>query len=314
MSNPQSPYELSASNPRVPYRMSTDREPLPFHRGKPLMVHIVFNVEYWPFDQPMPRSVMPAPHGKTPVPDIANFAWVEYGMVAGMPRLIRMIEDRGLKASAFMNAACADIYASCADAMLRAGWEFVGHGYVQRSLRVEDDEEEVIQRSLERLEKLTGKKTRGWLGPGLGETIDTPDILKKHGIEWLADWYVDDLPCWMRTKHGPMIAMPYTVELNDVPIYAIEKQSSDEMYRRLAATLSVFEEEMKIHPKVMTIALHPHLIGVAHRAHYFAKMLDDLMARNDTVFVTGSEIADWFVEADGTDGAAVIREEQGRCR
>ena len=299
------PNHVSESNPRVPYRMSTDREPLPLYKGKSLMVHVVFNVEYWPFDQPMPRSVMPAPHGKTPLPDIVAFAWVQYGMVAGMPRLIKMMADRGLTASAFMNAACADVYAPCAERMLKAGWEFVGHGYVQRSLQTEDDEEEVIEKSLDRLERLTGKKTRGWLGPGIGESFDTPDILRKHGIEWLADWNVDDLPCWMRTTYGPMIAMPYTVELNDVPIYAIQNHSSDEIYRRLGAMLAVFEDEMRTHPKVMTIALHPHLIGVPHRAHYLAKMLDDLMARDDTVFVTGSEIADWFVEADGTGGAAV---------
>ena len=131
------PHHVSESNPRVPYRMSTDREPLPLYKGKSLMVHVVFNVEYWPFDQPMPRSVMPAPHGKTPLPDIVAFTWVQYGMVAGMPRLIKMMADRGLTASAFMNAACADVYAPCAERMLKAGWEFVGHGYVQRSLQTE---------------------------------------------------------------------------------------------------------------------------------------------------------------------------------
>ena len=285
--------------------MSSDREPLPFYKGKPLMVHVVVNVEYWPFDQPMPRSIIPAPHGITPIPDVLDFAWVQYGLVAGMPRLIKLLSDRGLKASAFMNAACADVYASCAERMLRAGWEFVGHGYVQRSLQKEENEEEVIERSLERLRRLTGKRPRGWLGPGLNETFDTPDILKKHGIDWLADWFVDDLPCWMKTKYGPMIAMPYTVELNDVPMYAIENQSSDELYRRVEVTLKVLEEEVKTHARVMTLALHPHIIGVPHRVYYLAKALDDLMARDDTVFVTGSEIADWFVDADGTAGASV---------
>lgn len=293
------------SNPRVPYRMSSERKPLPPLRGKPLMVHVVVNVEHWPFDQPMPRAVLPAPHGKSPVPDVVNFSWVEYGMRAGMPRLIDILEDRGLPTSAFMNAACADIYPSCAEAMLKAGWEFVGHGWVQRSLQFEEDEEAVIRQSLERLERLTGKRTRGWLGPGMGESFDTPDLLKAAGIDYLCDWYLDDLPCWMRTRHGPMLAMPYTVELNDVPIYGVQSQSSDEMLRRLEATLTVFDQELKRQPRVLTIALHPHLMGVPHRALYLARMLDLLLARDDTVFVTGSEIADWFIEADGTDGAAL---------
>lgn len=293
------------SNPRVPYELMHQRKPLKPMNGKPLMVHVAVNVEYWPFDQPMPRTVMPAPHGQSPVPDVGNFAWVEYGMRAGMSRLLRVLGERDIKASALMNAVCAEVYPACVDEMLNAGWEFVGHCWNQRSLLREPDETEVIERSLNKLKELTGKQTRGWLGAGIGETFDTPDILKDHGIDWLADFYVDDLPCWLKTKHGPMVGMPYTVELNDVPIWAVEKHSSDEMYKRVMLTVEYMEKEIAHNPKVITIALHPHLIGVAHRMGYFEKLIDALLKRNDTVFVTGSQIADWFVEADGTGGAAV---------
>jgi peptidoglycan/xylan/chitin deacetylase (PgdA/CDA1 family) len=293
------------SNPRVPYELAHERKKLVPMAGKPLMIHVAINVEYWPFDQPMPRTVMPAPHGQSPVPDVGNFAWVEYGMRVGMSRLLRVLGDRGIKASALMNAVCADVYPACVDAMLNASWEFVGHCWFQRSLLREPDETEVIVKSLDRLKSLTGKQTRGWLGAGIGETFDTPDVLKAHGVDWLADFYVDDLPCWLKTKHGPMVGMPYTVELNDVPIWAVEKHSSDEMYKRVMLTLDYMEKETADNPKVITIALHPHLIGVAHRMGYFEQLIDTMLKRNDTVFVTGSEIADWFVAADGTGGAAV---------
>jgi peptidoglycan/xylan/chitin deacetylase (PgdA/CDA1 family) len=287
------------SNPRVPYRMASERAPLPPLAGKPLMVHVVLNVEYWPFDQPMPRGVIPPPHGKAGVvPDVGNFAWVEYGMRVGMPRLLRMLAERGIRASTFMNAMCADVYPRCAEAMLAADFEFVGHGWVQRSLAAEHDEAAVIERSLARLEQFTGKRTRGWFGPGVGESVHTPDLLKARGIEWLADWYVDDLPCWMRTDHGPMIAMPYTMELNDVPIWVVQGLPSDALLRRLEATLETFDAELAHNPKVLTFGLHPHLVGVAHRASWFAKCLDLLLARDDVVFVTGSEIADWFVQVE----------------
>lgn len=293
------------SNPRVPYEMYTDRKPLAPLRGKPIMVQVVVNVEHWPFDQAMPRSAIPAPHGKSPIPDVGNFSWVEYGLRVGMPRFLRIIGERGIRASTFMNASCADVYSACAEAMLKAGWEFVGHGWVQRSLQFEEDEAAVIGRSLERLHRLTGKKIRGWFGPGVGESFDTPDLLKAAGVDWLADWFLDDLPCWMRTKHGPMIAMPYTLELNDVPLYVVQQQSSEEMYRRLEMTLRIFDVEARTHPKVLTVALHPHVMGVPHRADVLARCLDLLLARDDVVFVTGSEIADWFAAEDGTSGATV---------
>jgi len=290
---------MAESNPRVPYQMASERARLAPLNGKPLMVHVVINVEYWPFDQPMPRGVIPPPHGRQgPVPDVGNYAWMEYGMRVGMPRIMDLLATRGIRASTFMNAQCADVYPSCADAMLRADWEFVGHGWYQKSLAAEDDEVAVIDKSLARLEQLTGKRTRGWFGPGVGETGHTPDLLKERGIEWLSDWFVDDLPCWMKTRHGAMIAMPYTMELNDVPIWVVQGLSSDELLRRLQATLETFDEELADNPKVLTFGLHPHLVGVPHRASFFAKCLDLLMARDDTVFVTGSEIADWFVDED----------------
>jgi peptidoglycan/xylan/chitin deacetylase (PgdA/CDA1 family) len=293
------------SNPRVPYQMYTERTRLAPLRGKPLMVHVVVNVEYCPFNQAMPRGALPALHGKSPIPDVGNFAWVEYGMRVGLPRLLRLITERGIAASAFMSAQCADVYASAAEAILKAGWEFVGHGWIQKSLQFEEDEAAVIANSADRLERLTGKKLRGWLGPGAGESFDTPDLIKAAGIDWLADWFLDDLPCWMRTKHGPLIAMPYTMEFNDVPLYLVQQHSSEEMLRRLELTLKVFEVETKTNPKVLTIALHPHIMGVAHRADVLARCLDLLLARDDTIFVTGSEIADWFIAEDGTGGAAV---------
>lgn len=293
------------SNPRVPYELQHQRKRLDPMPGKPLMVHVAVNVEYWPFDQPMPRAVMPAPHGHAAVPDVGNYAWVEYGMRVGLSRLLRILGERDIKASALMNGICADVYPQAAEEMLKAGWEFVGHCWLQRSLLREPDETAVIAKTLDRLKALSGKPVRGWLGAGIGETFDTPDVLKAHGIDWLSDFFFDDLPCWMRTKHGPMIAMPYTVELNDVPIWAIQNQSSDEMYKRVISTVECFEKEMAQNPKVLTIALHPHLIGVPHRIGYFEKIIDMLLARPDTVFVTGSQIADWFVKADGTNGAAV---------
>jgi hypothetical protein len=101
----------------------------------------------------------------------------------------------------------------------------------------------------------------------------------------------------MTTRHGPLIALPYTLELNDSVIYAVEKHESAEIYRRLIDTLASFENELAREPRVLTIALHPHLIGVPHRMVHLARMLEVLAERGDAVFMTGSGIADWFAAA-----------------
>ena len=287
------------SNPRIPYQLASARPKVSPPGGKPLMVHIVVNVEHWQFDQPMPRKMLPGPHNIDAVPDVPNFAWAEYGMRMGMPRLIEMFAARGLPASCSFNAGVIDAYPACAEAIHEAGWEFIGHGVHQKAIEGDADEAALIELSLTKIEDFTGTRPRGWLGPGLRETDDTPDLLKAAGIDFVFDWVLDDLPCWMTTIHGPMIAMPYTLEINDSPIYAVERQSSPEIERRMNDTLACFHGELDRNPKVLTLGLHPHLIAVPHRIGYLAKMLDTLQARNDTVFMLGSEIADWFVEADG---------------
>jgi len=100
-----------------------------------------------------------------------------------------------------------------------------------------------------------------------------------------------------------LVALPYTFELNDVPVYAIQHSSSDEILKRLEATLAVYEREAEHQARILTFGLHPHIIGVPHIAYYFEKALDILASRDDTVFVTSSRMGDWFIEADGTGGA-----------
>lgn len=288
-------------NPRIPYQMASDRPRLEPLKCKPLMINPVVAIEYWPFDRPMPRGILPAPHGRpSEPPDVANYSWVEYGMRCGLPRLFDVLGRRGIKASAWINAQCADVYPSAAKRAASEGWDFVGHSWFQRSLKEVENEEAEVRRSLTRLQQLTGKPVRGWFGAGGGETTNTPEVLKRCGIEFTHDWLLDDLPCWMRTDEGPLLCLPYTWEINDVPMWAVQGQSSSELLVRLEATLAVLEREIEDNPRVLSIGLHPHIAGVPHRIYYVEKALDLLMRRNDTIFVTSGEIADWFVNADKT--------------
>jgi allantoinase len=283
------------SNPRIPYQMASDRPRLPPPRpGKPLIVHVVVNVEYWPFDQPMPRKLLPGPHGNDRIPDVPNFSWVEYGMRTGFPRILKALRERDLPASTTLNASVIDVYPRVAEVMLEAGWEFMGHGWTQKALQSEPDETAVIERCLERISSFTGRPVRGWLGAGLSETMHTPDVLKDKGIDYVCDWVIDDLPTWMKTIHGPLIASPYSLDLNDGPLWAGWGMHSD----RLVWTLETFESELAENCRVMVLPLHPHLVGVPHRMNWFVKMLDLLLARPDTVFMDGSGIADWYASVE----------------
>ena len=200
------------SNPRIPYQMASDRARLPPPQpDKPLIVHVVVNVEYWPFDQPMPRKLLPGPHGNDKIPDVPNFSWVEYGMRAGFPAHCAGVEEPRL--ARIDNNQCQRHRRLSPRRRGDAGERMGVHGpwldaegaadRARRSSR--DRQMQGTHRAFHR------QKLRGWLGAGLSETMHTPDVLKSRGLDYVCDWVIDDLPTWMRTAHGPLIAAPYSL-------------------------------------------------------------------------------------------------------
>lgn len=283
-----------STNPRVPYQLASQRAPLAPPPGGRLIVHVVVNIENWRFDDGMPRKLLPAPHGVETVPDVPNFSWAEYGMRCGMPRLFETLGRRGLPVTCAFNASVIETYPSLARAVRDAGWEFMGHGLHQKSVSTEDGEAALIGEAIARIADFTGEAVQGWLGPGLRQSDRTLDILEAEGIRYCCDWVLDDLPVWMKTARSAMIGVPYSLEINDSVIYAVEKHASREMHDRLVQTLDVYGAELTHGPRIVTLGLHPHLIAVPHRFAWFEKMLDMLQARDDAVFMTGVQIADWF--------------------
>lgn len=290
------------SNPRVPFTLTTDRPAIAAPGGKALICHIVVNVEHWPFDQPMNRQLFSRPQSGGQGPDIANFCWVESGLRVGLPRLLRVCGERCLPVTAAMNSSVIDVYPEAAQAVRAAGWQFMGHGVVQRSLESEADEVAVIETALDGVEAFAGYRPRSWLGPGLGETHTTPDHLAAAGVRYIFDWCLDDVPARMHTRSGVAYAMPYALELNDVTIFGIEKHESRVYFERFRDAAEVLGAEARVQPRVLTLALHPHIIAQPHRLPDLCRTLDLLQQRGDTVFMTCDEIGDWYHEATGGPG------------
>jgi hypothetical protein len=168
---------------------------------------------------------------------------------------------------------------------------------VQRSLEHEGDELAVIRASLQKLEAFTGRRPRSWLGPGFGETLDTPDHLAAEGIEYIYEWALDDLPQQMDVRTGQAFAMPYALELNDVLVFAIEKHESAVFFERFRDSVEAMAQELRNQPRVLTLALHPHIIAQPHRMPWLERTLDMLQERQDAVFMTCDAIGDWYKKA-----------------
>ena len=279
---------------RAEYSAIIDRKPVKLPGGARLGVWFIINVEKWDINATMARAVLPAPQGVTVTPDIPNYSWFEYGLRVGFWRLKRVLDKHQVRATVSLNAPVCNAYPQIVEQSLRSGWEILAHGFEQRAINLEKDERQVIRKTVDTIREFTGKRPRGWMGPGLHETFDTPDILAEEGFEYVADWVNDDQPYPLRVKTGSLIAVPYTVELNDIPIYVIQHHRSPEIYERSRDAFDMLYEEGAESARVMGISMHPYISGAAHRIKYIDKTIEYIKGHEDVLFMTGEEILDWY--------------------
>ena len=282
------------SNPRAEFSPIFNRNPLRLPGGSRVALWVIINLEEWDINEAMARTVLPAPQGREVIPDIPNFGWFDYGLRVGFWRLKRVLDRRGIKATISLNASVCLSYPQIVEECLKSGWELMGHGFIQRVINAEPDERAVIQRSIRTIQDFSGQAPRGWMGPGLAETFDTPDILAEEGIEYVCDWCNDDQPYEMKVKAGRLVSVPYTVELNDIPIYAVQHHRSPELFERSRDQFDTLYDEGAESARVMAISTHPYITGAAHRIKYFDMIFDYISRFQGVEFMTGSEILDWY--------------------
>ncbi|RIK96297.1 MAG: polysaccharide deacetylase [Proteobacteria bacterium] len=250
----------------------------------------------------MPRTVLPPPMGQPMLPDLPNWAWHEYGMRVGFWRFVDVLASRGLKATFALNGSCCELYPQACQAALDAGWDFMGHGFVQQPMHRTDDQKAAIAATVEAIKAFTGKPPRGWESPGLTETDETLDLLAEAGIEYVADWVLDDQPLALKTRTGSIVSVPYTVEINDVVMTAVQRMPSDEILRRGRDQFDRLYLEGEDAPRVMAISIHPYLTGVPHRIKYLEALYDYILGHEGVVMWTGAEILDWYKAETGMTG------------
>jgi allantoinase len=279
---------------RVAFSAIVDRPPLRLPAGLRLIVWPIINLEEWEIERPMARQVLPAPTGVPLLPDVPNWSWHEYGMRVGIWRFYEAFDRIGAKGTLSINAKVVESYPRVAAAAKERGWEFMGHSLVQGPIHKLDDQRAVIHQSLDLLQRFTGKRPVGWLGPGLTQTYETPELLAEAGVEYIGDWVYDDEPSQIRTAKGPLITLPYTVELNDIPMMIVQHHRADELLRRASDQFDRLYREAAGRAKILSIAIHPYITGVPHRIKYLEAFLDYAKGHRGVAFWTGEEILAWF--------------------
>ena len=260
-----------------PYRAIVDAPKIAWPNGARVAVWVIPNVEQYRIEI------------GNPLPDIRNHSRKDYGNRVGIWRVMEVLARHGVRGTVAFNGEVGLHYPRIMRAMQELKWELMGHGMTNsRPLAgmPRDAERAVILETRKVIED-HGLKMKGWLGPGLTETFNTLDLLKEAGVEYVADWVNDDLPYRF---HNGLYSIPYSIELNDMPLFNIASISVHDFERRIRDAFDVLYAEGATNARVLGIALHPFLIGSPHRIKYLDSALAHIASHDKVWFATGEEI------------------------
>ncbi len=287
---------------RIDYDPIEGRAPLQLQGGAAVSVWVIVNVEEWSDTEPMPRTVLTPPAGGVPSPDVPNWAWHEYGNRVGFWRMLRVLDRHRIPVALAVNGSAIAAYPQIAEAANARAWEFIGHGFTQKNMQKVDDERVDIRRTADAIEAATGRRPRGWLGPGLTETWETPDLLVEEGYEYVCDWVLDDQPTVLRTRTRPIVNVPYTQECNDVAMMLIQHHAADEYRQRAVDQFDQLVDDARADGsgRVMALVVHPYIMGAPHRLKYLDQALEHIRSHPEARFCSGEQILDAYTATVGT--------------
>ena len=224
--------------------------------------------------------------------------------------MMDVMEKHGVKGTVALNSDVCRHYPRIIEGGKQLGWEWMGHGNNNSTLinrQSEDEERQLIKTVVDTIKDSTGQQPRGWLSPALSESHRTLDILAENGIQYVGNWVNDEQPYPMRVKKGSMLSMPYSIEMNDIPVFLDQGQSSEAFGQMICDQFDVLYREGKKSGRVMAIALHPYLIGVPHRIGALDAALKYICKHKKVWKATGSEIAQHYVAQTRAAGPASKR-------
>jgi peptidoglycan/xylan/chitin deacetylase (PgdA/CDA1 family) len=279
-----------------PYSPIIRRPKLTWPNGAHVALWIIPNIEFFSLAEKVPAA---AGGSGAPVPDVPSWSARDYGNRVGVFRLMEALDRHGMRGTVALNSELCVHHPEIIEEGQQRRWEWMGHNE-SNTRRLNEaapgEEAGIIQRTLATIEKATGTRPVGWLGSGLQETWNTPDLLAAEGCEYVSDWTNDDQPYMMTLEGGRrLVAMPYSHEINDKPVFEKMHRTADEFKDMICRQFDVLYREGAQSGRVMAIALHPYLTGVPHRIDAFDSALSYISRHAHVWKATGAEIARHYV-------------------
>lgn len=274
------------------YSPITERPPLAWPGGARVAFYLGLNIEHYQVDRPS-TSIFGGTAGLSPDP--LNYGWRDYGPRVGIWRLIESLDRLGLRASVLLNSDVCSRYPQIIEAGRERGWAWLAHGRDNSTFEAgmsADEERAYLAEVVDTIEKATGSRPKGWLGPALTETFETPRLLAELGLSYVLDWCNDDQP--YRLNVDGMLSVPYSIEVNDVTLFVGKSLSGPDFRQIVIDQFDQLYADSLTSGRVMALCLHPFIVNQPFRHRYLVEALEYIVGRGDVWLATSDEIADHY--------------------
>ncbi|KPK18213.1 MAG: hypothetical protein AMJ67_11200 [Betaproteobacteria bacterium SG8_41] len=255
-------------------------------RGRRLAVYIAVNIEHFPFGEPvgvdLDRETRPWSQ--------RSWLWREYGNRVGGWRLIDLFDELKLPVGVITNT---ENYQHCPQliaAHRKRGDEMIGHGRSNAERQIEmspDEERRMIREVTGTMTKADGVKPEGWLSPYLTPSLATTDLLAEAGYSYILDWGIcDEQPFWVGSASGPLLAVPYPIELNDQPAVVYRRHTAAEYADMLVDNFDELLRKSTEMPLVFAISIHTFIMGQPFRIVHLRRALRHMLRRKGKAWFT----------------------------
>ena len=253
--------------------------------GKRLAVCICNNIEVFSF-----LSGLGSDNASLTAPQTTrNYAWRDYGNRVGQWYLFDLLQEYGLPASHNINSMLIDECPQIAARIKQRGDEFIGHGRTnaeRQDALGEREEKQLIAEATQSIKRYTGVQPHGWLGPYLAQSAVTLDLLKEAGYKYVLDWPADDQPFWMRTRSGPLLSVPYSLELNDSPVIVFRHEAVANFEKMMIDQFDEMLLQSRKWSLVYSLVIHPFIIGQPFRLRALRRALAHIVESRDDLWIT----------------------------
>lgn len=282
---------------RYEWSMLASRKPVQWPNGKKLALWVHVGLQFFPLN---PRGVPIKVPGAMimPYPDLRHYTLRDYGNRVGIFRFLRAFDRYGVKPTFAINTLLAERYPYLVGCIRERGDEAICHSWSMDTVHAGgvalQEEADLVKRSIERLRELTGQAIRGWISPGKVESENTPDLLAAHGIEYFCDWVNDELPYRFRTKSGDLWAMPLSTELEDRFILMENFHCERSYAEQVIDAADFLLGEAKSGGRILSVAVHPWVLGQPHRIKHLEAVLEYLSANAGVWSASAGQILDAY--------------------